>query len=342
MHAEIWPTIAVIGLLAAGRAVAAPAAGLFDELEPIYPDTDPTTGSRLDSDEYDKEDAQDFALWKSAKEGEPGWDSPWGYGRPGWSVECSAMAMKHLGVTLDIHTGGVDNLFPHHENEIAQSEGATGEEFSRFWLHAEHLLVDGQKMSKSMGNYYTLRDLLERDIEPAAIRHQYLSAHYRSQHNFTLEGLEQSTQAIRRLWDFVDRVDELQPEATDPTELSEQTERILGDFEASMDDDLNAPGAMGKVFELMRAANIAMDAGSVSQADVEAVKSFLAKADTIVGIIAHEKDLLDADVDALIQERIQARTGKNYARADEIRDELAAAGIMLEDSAQGTRWRRAH
>ncbi len=298
--------------------------------------------SRLDSDEYDKEDAQDFALWKAAKEGEPGWDSPWGFGRPGWSIECSAMAMKHLGVTLDIHTGGVDNLFPHHENEIAQSEGATGEEFSRFWLHAEHLLVDGQKMSKSMGNYYTLRDLIERGVEPAAIRHQYLSAHYRSQHNFTLDGLEQSTQAVRRLWDFVDRVDDLTPDAAEATDLSAQTQRILGELEACMDDDLNVPGAMGKVFELMREVNIAMEGGIVSQADKDAVQAFLAKADTIVGIIAHEKALLDADVDALIQERIQARTDKDYARADEIRDELAAAGIILEDSAQGTRWRRAH
>lgn len=296
--------------------------------------------SRLDSDEYEKDDAQDFALWKAAQEGEPGWDSPWGFGRPGWSIECSAMAMKHLGATLDIHTGGVDNLFPHHENEIAQSEGGTGETFSRFWLHAEHLLVDGQKMSKSAGNFYTLRDLIEKGVNPVAVRHQYLSAHYRSQHNFTLSGLEQSAQAVGRLWDFVDRVEDLEPAAEAPGALSEEAARLQDEFEAAMDDDLNVPGAMGKVFELMRAANIAMEKGEVTAADTAAINSFLEKTDTVVGIIAHEREMLDEDVDRLIQERTDARSNKDYARADEIRDELAAAGIILEDSSQGTRWRR--
>jgi cysteinyl-tRNA synthetase len=298
--------------------------------------------SRLDSDEYEKEDAQDFVLWKAAKPGEPTWDSPWGPGRPGWSIECSAMSMKHLGETLDIHTGGVDNLFPHHENEIAQSEAATGKPFSRFWLHAEHLLVDGQKMSKSLGNFHTLRDLLEIGHDPVAIRHQYLSAHYRSQHNFTLAGLEQSTQALGRLWDFADRLAELEPRADGPGELSDATAQALQEFEEAMDDDLNVPGAMGKVFELMREANIALDAGKVSRADQAAVQQFLAKADTILGIIAHEKGMLDEDVERLIAERTAARESKDYARADAIRDQLAQAGIMLEDGAEGTRWRRAH
>jgi len=298
--------------------------------------------SRLEADEYEKEDAQDFVLWKAAKPGEPTWDSPWGPGRPGWSIECSAMSMKYLGETLDIHTGGVDNLFPHHENEIAQSEAATGKPFSRFWLHSEHLLVDGQKMSKSLGNFYTLRDLLDMEHDPVAVRHQYLAAHYRSQHNFTLVGLEQSAQAIARLWDFADRIAELQPEADDPGELSDETARALQEFEEAMDDDLNVPGAMGKVFELMHAANIAVESGTVSHADQTAVQEFLQKTDSILGIVAHEKEMLDEDVERLIAERTAARESKEYARADEIRDELAGAGIILEDGPQGTRWRRAH
>jgi cysteinyl-tRNA synthetase len=297
--------------------------------------------SRLESDEYEKEDVQDFALWKAVKPGEPTWDSPWGPGRPGWSIECSAMAMKHLGVTLDIHTGGVDNLFPHHENEIAQSEGATGQPFSRFWLHAEHLLVGGQKMAKSAGNFYTLRDLLERGYEPMAIRHQYLSAHYRSQHNFTLEGLDQSAQAIHRLWDFVDRLADHAPQTQAPSPLSEVVARCQADFDEAVGDDLNVPAAMGKVFELMREANIALDAGTLSAADVTAAQALLDRADSVLGVIAHEREILDADIERLIQERVEARKGKDFARADQIRDDLAAAGIILEDSADGTRWRRA-
>jgi cysteinyl-tRNA synthetase len=317
-----------------------PGYGKLSGVKPTDSDARSRAYSRLESDEYEKEDAQDFALWKAAKPGEPAWDSPWGPGRPGWSIECSAMAMKHLGETLDIHTGGVDNLFPHHENEIAQSEAATGRPFSRFWLHAEHLLVDGKKMAKSLGNFFTLRDLLDRGFSPLAIRHQYLTAHYRSQHNFTFTGLEQSAQAIGRLRDFTDRLDALTPQTEAAGALSDTTAHCLSEFEAAMDDDLNVPAAMGKVFELMREANIGFDAGTISAADQGAVQDFVRRADSILAIIAHEKDLLDADVERLIEERVQARKDRDFTRADAIRDELAQAGILLEDTAQGTRWRR--
>jgi len=324
------------------RIASFPGYGKLSGVRPTDTDARSRDFSRLESDEYEKEDVQDFALWKAAKPGEPTWDSPWGPGRPGWSIECSAMAMKHLGVTLDIHTGGIDNLFPHHENEIAQSEGATGQPFSRFWMHAEHLLVGGQKMAKSAGNFYTLRDLLERGYEPMAIRHQYLSAHYRSQHNFTLEGLDQSAQAIHRLWDFTDRLADLAPQTQDAGALSDEIARCREGFDEAIDDDLNVPGAMGKVFELMRSANIAMEAGALSTADVAATQAFLDQADTVLGIIAHEREMLDADIERLIGERAEARKSRDFARADQIRDDLAAAGILLEDSAEGTRWRRAH
>jgi len=318
-----------------------PGYGKLSGVRPTDTDARSRAFSRLESDEYEKEDVQDFALWKVARPGEPTWDSPWGPGRPGWSIECSAMAMKHLAETLDIHTGGIDNLFPHHENEIAQSEAATGKPFSRFWMHAEHLLVDGKKMSKSLGNYFTLRDLLERGHDPMAIRHQYLTAHYRSQHNFTLAGLEQSAQAVARLRDFADRLDALAPQSAAPGPLSDIAAEHLEEFGAAMDDDLNVPGAMGKVFELMREANIALEAGALSSADQAAVQDFLARADTILAIIAHKREILDADVEVLIEERVEARKRRDFARADAIRHELCRAGILLEDTPQGTRWRRA-
>lgn len=295
---------------------------------------------RLDSDEYDRDAAQDFVLWKAAKEGEPSWDSPWGQGRPGWHIECSAMSRELLGDTLDIHTGGVDLLFPHHENEIAQSEAATGKQFVRLWLHAEHLLVDGMKMSKSLGNFHTLRDLLDKGYDPMAIRHQLLTAHYRHQLNFTLEGIDQSAQAISRLWDFADRLDELQPAQAHSDEVTQAVVKAREEFEAALDDDLNIPGAMGTVYEVVKIANPALVEGALDQANVDEIRDFLKLADSILGFIAHEKASLDAEIEGLIEERNQARKDRNFARADEIRDQLLAQGIVLEDSSQGTRWRR--
>jgi len=296
--------------------------------------------ARLDADEYDRESAHDFVLWKAAREGEPSWDSPWGPGRPGWHIECSAMSMEYLGHTLDIHVGGVDLLFPHHENEIAQSEAATGEPFVRWWMHGEHLLVDGQKMSKSLGNFFTLRDLLAQGFDAMAIRHQLMAAHYRHQLNFTLEGLEQSTQALKRLWDFTDRLADLQPGAEPNPDVTAAVTAARESFNAALDSDLNVPGAMAAVFELMREVNTPVQTGRLDAANIADVQDFLRDADSILGFIAHEKQALDADIEALMAERIQARKDRNFARADEIRDQLQAQGIILEDGPQGTRWRR--
>ncbi|MCE5238923.1 cysteine--tRNA ligase [bacterium] len=313
----------------------------YGRLSGVTADQRQATGlARLDADEYDRESAQDFVLWKAAREGEPSWDSPWGPGRPGWHIECSAMSMEYLGQTLDIHVGGVDLLFPHHENEIAQSEAATGQTFVRLWMHGEHLLVEGQKMAKSLGNFFTLRDLLAKGYDPMAIRHQFLGAHYRHQLNFTLEGLDQSTAALKRLWDFTDRLADLQPATEANAEVSAATARAREGFDAALQDDLNVPGAMGTVFEVMREVNTPLQEGKLGADNVREVQDFLAHADSVLGIIAHERQTLDADVERLIEERNQARKDRNFARADGIRDQLLAEGIVLEDGAQGTRWRR--
>ena len=296
--------------------------------------------SRMDADEYEREQVQDFALWKAAKEDEPSWDSPWGPGRPGWHIECSALGMKYLGQPLDIHTGGVDLIFPHHENEIAQSEAATGEPFCRFWLHPAHLVVEGQKMSKSLGNFYTLRDLLEQGYEPMAIRHQFLTAHYRHQLDFTVAALAESTQALHRLWDFVDRLNASPARGAHNEEMAEAVTKARSDFEAAMDSDLNVSGASAAVFSLMGVVNAALVAGQLDAANVAEVNEFLQQADAVLGYIAHEKEALTPEIEALIQEREEARAAKDWARSDEIRDQLAAMGVALEDTPEGTHWRR--
>ncbi len=302
---------------------------------------------RLEGDEYDREEINDFVLWKAQKEPEePAWDSPWGPGRPGWHIECSAMSMKYLGSTLDIHNGGVDLLFPHHENEVAQSEAATGETFVRYWLHSEHLLVDGQKMSKSLGNFYTLRDLLDKGYDPLAIRHQLLTAHYRKQMNFTFEGLDQSKAALERLYTFIDRLRKLSLPEGESESIAGVLDRAKTQFEADMDDDLNVTGAVGVVFELLRELNPMIDQGQVGAGDRSLILDWLTDADRVLGLmgpaLAEEADEGDAEIDALVVERNEARKSKDFARADAIRDELQAQGIILEDTADGTIWRRQH
>jgi cysteinyl-tRNA synthetase len=301
------------------------------------------SGARVDVDEYDKDDARDFVLWKSRKEGEPCWESDFGPGRPGWHIECSVMAMKYLGETLDIHAGGIDLTFPHHENEIAQSEAITHKTFSRFWLHAEHLMVEGQKMSKSLGNFYTLRDLFEQGWQADVIRYLLTSAHYRTKLNFTMEGLRSHGSSLDRLRNFKLRLDAGKfPEGVD-AQLKERTAKALSDFELAMDDDLNTAGALAAIFEFVRDANSAMDSGQFLSGNREAALSLLATFDSIFDVlrpVEREGGLSDEAIDTLVNERIAAKKSKNFARSDEIRNLLQEQGVILEDTREGTRWKR--
>jgi cysteinyl-tRNA synthetase len=300
-------------------------------------------GARVDVDSYEKADARDFALWKAPKEGEPFWDTPLGPGRPGWHIECSVMAIQYLGATLDIHAGGVDLVFPHHENEIAQSESLTGKTFARFWLHAEFLMVEGQKMSKSLGNYYTLRDLLAKDYTPEAIRYLLASVPYRKQLNFTFDGLKAAAIAIERLRNFKRRLEtDKYPEGLDEAGVA-RTAQAGQAFRDALSDDLNTAEALASVFEYIRDANSAMDAGKFQAGNAARALEFLQLFDSIFDVLrpaAKEGELSDADIDARIAERTAAKKARNFALADQIRDQLLALGIILEDTKSGVRWKR--
>ncbi|MBS1823777.1 MAG: cysteine--tRNA ligase [Acidobacteria bacterium] len=300
-------------------------------------------GARIDTDKYDKENARDFVLWKAKKEGEHSWDTALGEGRPGWHIECSAMAMKYLGETLDIHAGGVDLVFPHHENEIAQSEGATGKQFARFWLHTEHLMVEGQTMSKSLGNFYTLRDLFDKGYAPEIVRYLLISVPYRKQLNFTFEGLKSAATAIERLRNFELRLKTSKFADGENAALKERTAAALRQFEEALDDDLNTAEALGAVFEYVRDVNTAMDAGEFLAGNAAAALDLLARFDSIFDVLkpsVAEGAIADADIDALIAERTAAKKGRNFARADEIRKQLLEQGVILEDTKEGVRWKR--
>jgi cysteinyl-tRNA synthetase len=311
-------------------------------------------GARVDVDQYEKESARDFALWKAPKPGEHFWETRIGPGRPGWHIECSAMAMKYLGDTLDIHTGGVDLAFPHHENEIAQSEAATGKPFVRTWLHAEHLIIEGQKMSKSLGNFYTLRDLFARGHKPSTIRYLLLSVPYRRQLNFTEDGLVQARNSIERLRNFVTRLKTAQfPPGQNPEneKLSAQAER---DFDAALADDINTAMALAAVFDLVRDINTSMDRGTFLQQDAPRALAAMEQFDAILALLEDDDDdklaklgftpqkprLPAGEVDALIEERQTAKKRRDFKRADEIRQKLADSGILLEDARDGSvRWK---
>lgn len=296
---------------------------------------------RVDEDEYTKENPRDFVLWKAHREGEASWDSAFGPGRPGWHLECSAMSMEYLGDSFDIHCGGVDLIFPHHENEIAQSEGATGKSFVRYWLHGAHLIVDGQKMSKSLGNFYTLRDLLNRGCDPVALRYLLFSVHYRKQLNFTFEGIEQAESALRRANDFLLRVREIGDEESGDRDFPARVEEARRQFEEAMDDDLNTSAALAALFELIRDGNVALEEGRVDATGRDRILDFFRGANRVFDVFQVEGERLeDEEILRLIEEREKARRDRDFRRADEIRDQLMTRGIQLEDTREGTRWKR--
>jgi len=312
-------------------------------------------GARVDNDRYEKESARDFALWKAPKPGEHFWETSIGAGRPGWHIECSAMAMKYLGETLDIHTGGIDLAFPHHENEIAQSEAATGKPFVRYWLHAEHLLVEGEKMSKSLGNFFTLRDLFAKGYKPSALRFALASVPYRRQLNFTFDGLQQAASAVERLRNFSDRLAQGKFPAGQQPGMAERIAKAAQDFDAGLSDDLNTAMALAAVYDLVREVNIAMDKGEFGQGDVAAAQEFLATFDRVFAVVADDDAqklqalgyadasgaLSDAEVEELVADRQDARKRRDFASSDRIRKELADRGIIVEDNRDGSvRWKR--
>jgi cysteinyl-tRNA synthetase len=297
---------------------------------------------RVDTDKYDKEDARDFALWKAQEQpDEPAWDTELGKGRPGWHIECSAMSMKYLGETFDIHAGGIDLVFPHHENEIAQSEGATGHQFARYWLHAEHLKVEGESMSKTRGNYYTFRDLREKGFDPFAIRYLLLSVPYNKQLNFTFDGLRGAEKTVESLRTFRTRLRDARAEAGSNPEVKAAAARALEQFEAGMDEDLNTSVALAAIHELKTEINKALDGCTLREDDRADVLALVERFNSVLNIFPEEQAvLLDEDIQRLIDERQQARHRRDFARADEIRDQLASLGITLEDTRDGVRWKR--
>ena len=305
-------------------------------------------GERVSNDEYEKEDVRDFVLWKGAKPDEPSWDSPWGPGRPGWHIECSAMGMRYLGETFDIHSGGVDNIFPHHENEIAQSESATGKEFVRHWLHADHLIVDGEKMSKSLGNQYTLPELLERGFDPRAIRYLYLSVHYRKKLNFTFQSLADAEGALRRIDEMWFRLEHVKESKEIESALEEQAYGLDREFKAALADDLNTSAALGALFVFIKQVNVTIEEGRLASGDRQRVREVLGRVDRVLGVLDPEEwerdgtagALSDQEIENLVVERTGAREERDFARADEIRDRLTEAGIVVEDTADGARWKR--
>jgi cysteinyl-tRNA synthetase len=337
-------------------------------------------GARVDSDEYDKADARDFVLWKAKKGDEPFWDTPLGAGRPGWHIECSVMSMKYLGETFDIHSGGSDLVFPHHENEIAQSEAATGKPFVHFWLHASHLIVNGEKMSKSLGNFFTLRDLIAKGAKPSAVRYLLASVPYRKPLNFTFDGLHQAQVSLDRLRNFRYRLTQEKFAAGENADLKSRAQAAVKSFEDAMDDNLNAAEALGAIFDLVREGNTAMDEGKFRAGDSAAYLDVLARWDRVFAMLDDndhaklvkfgfikpveagagaatqdavevqkgngytapilEASLGDEEIEKRIAERNEARRRGDFARSDQIRNDLAKAGVILEDTKAGTRWKR--
>ncbi len=313
----------------------------YGELSGVKPD-ELKEGARVSVDHYEKMGAHDFALWKAwdPEDGEVFWETELGKGRPGWHIECSAMSIRYLGESFDIHTGGKDLRFPHHENEIAQSEAVTGKTFARYWLHAEFLNVEGEKMAKSAGNFVTLRELLDRGFNPRAIRLFLMGAHYREELNLTDESLEQAKKNIDRMDELVERL-RLVNGGAESDGSAELATRFLDDFEEAMNDDLNVPRALASYYSFQRAINTAIDAGRLSSLTAQAALGALKKVDSVFGVMKFEQDSLAPELMALIRARDEARAKSDYKKADEIRAELRAKGIVVQDTPSGTQWKRA-
>ena len=294
------------------------------------------SGVRIANDEYDKENVADFALWKAwdAKDGDVAWESPWGRGRPGWHIECSAMSQKYLGPSFDLHTGGVDNIFPHHEDEIAQSEAANGQPFATYWMHCAHLMVDGQKMSKSRGNFYTLRDVLGRGYTGREVRYELLATHYRAPLNFTFGSLDAARTALRRVDEFTARLADAAAGAP-PGALPGWAQAAAERFEATMDEDLNVSAALAALFDCIREGNAVMDAQLMAAADAAAVQALFRRWDGALGVLAKPAEALPAAVQALLDRRQAARAAKEWKQSDALRDEIAALGWTVKDTPKG-------
>lgn len=308
----------------------------YGQLANLNPD-EMQHAERVESDEYEKEGIRDFALWKAWKpeDGDAFWETSLGKGRPGWHIECSAMSTAYLGNHFDIHTGGVDNIFPHHENEIAQTRGATGEPFVNYWLHCEHLIVEGQKMSKSLGNFYNLRDVLERGYAPEVVRYALLSTHYRQKLNFTWEKLDEAASAIGRLRTFRDRLERVSTEYNDS--IQEKLDEYSVQFEEALDDDLNIAGALGAVFSMVKDLNQLMDQQNLGQNDARLAVLLLDRFDSILDVLelSEAEEEIPEEVRSLVNQRSDARAQRDYARADELRDEISKRGYTVEDTPEG-------
>lgn len=298
-------------------------------------------GARVAQDEYEKDNVADFALWKAwdEKDGDVWWDSPWGRGRPGWHIECSAMSMKYLGETFDLHSGGVDNIFPHHDDEIAQSEAATGKKFVHYWLHCAHLVVDGKKMSKKLGNFFTLRDLLAKGYNGREIRYQLLSTHYRQTLNFTLEGLQSARTALARLDEFRSRLVTTAGAST-AGELPEWAGQARSAFVTALDQDLNISEGLAALFELLRAGNKALDNKVLDAGSAAAVLALWNELDRVLGVLQPPAEAVDPEVQELANQRQAARVAKNWKESDRLRDEIARRGWVVQDTPQGPKLRK--
>ena len=303
-------------------------------------------GARVDSDNYAKDDARDFVLWKATKPGEPTWDYGLGPGRPGWHLECSAMALRLLGEPpIDLHAGGIDLIFPHHENEIAQSEGATCKPFSRFWVHVEHLIIDNEKMSKSLGNVYNVKDVVDQGFRPSALRYLLLSSHYRKQLRFSWDTLQQADESLRRLVDALARLDTVTGGQAHPA-ITEALARARAEFDQVLQADLNTSAGLAVLFDLVRVLNTAIDEGALGEPDAQAARDLFGHFDRVLGVLSLRQQeearppVDPGEIDRLIEERQAARRRRDFAAGDRIRDDLAARGIILEDGPGGTRWKR--